>query len=201
MSSITLPRFHSPKADRIGVAASVLCAIHCGLAPVLLIFLPTFGKIWAHPASHALVAIFIVPLAILSIYSGYKKHLKRWILVMTAIGVLCVLIGAVLPVFTESSATTGAPSADQQSELSITASSSDCGGCSETVSECSSTESGCVDQCCPSAYINDSGELSLHIPPAAIVTTLGGVFLIIAHIGNLIACRRCECCSKIKAIS
>ena len=43
-------------ADRIGVATSVLCAIHCALAPALLIFLPTFGKIWAYSAFHALVA-------------------------------------------------------------------------------------------------------------------------------------------------
>jgi len=89
------PRFQLPDADRVGVAASVLCAIHCGLAPILLLALPTFGKIWAHPASHALVAIFIVPLAVLSIRKGYQKHRKRWVAITAVIGILCVLIGAI----------------------------------------------------------------------------------------------------------
>ena len=32
------------KADRIGIGASVLCAIHCAAAPFLLLLLPAFGK-------------------------------------------------------------------------------------------------------------------------------------------------------------
>ena len=58
-TTLTPPAIDLPKIDRVGVAASVLCAIHCGIAPVLLIAMPAFGRIWAHPASHALVAIFI----------------------------------------------------------------------------------------------------------------------------------------------
>ncbi|MDB4401748.1 MerC family mercury resistance protein [bacterium] len=84
-------RFNEKNADRFGVAASVLCAIHCALAPILLIFLPTFGKIWAHPASHALVAIFIVPLAAFTLLKGYRKHGKRWIAVSAMAGIFLVL--------------------------------------------------------------------------------------------------------------
>ena len=86
-STLTPPAIDLPKADRIGVAASVLCAIHCGLAPVLLIAMPAFGRIWAHPASHALVAIFIVPLAAFSIRKGYRAHGKRWVMVSAMIGI------------------------------------------------------------------------------------------------------------------
>lgn len=50
---------------------------------------------------------------------------------------------------------------------------------------------GCVDSCCPSFVVNDAGERSLHIPPASIVTTLGGVFLIMLHVMNLCGCRCC----------
>ena len=58
------------KADRIGIGASILCAIHCAAAPFLLLLLPAFGKIWAHPLSHILVAMLVVPLAAFSIRRG-----------------------------------------------------------------------------------------------------------------------------------
>ena len=183
-------------ADRIGVATSILCAIHCALAPILLIFLPTFGKIWAHPASHALVAIFIVPLAGFSLLKGYRKHRKRWIVVSASVGIVFVLFGATLPAFSKvdnpvsglvNEPTNGAePSKVEACESSCDEScESSCEGCaSEAMDEPTDTES-CVDGCCPSIQVSESGETSLHIPPAAIITTLGGVFLIAAHVGNL----------------
>ena len=179
-------------ADRIGVATSVLCAIHCALAPVLLIFLPTFGKIWAHPASHALVAIFIVPLAGFSLLKGYRKQRKRWIVVSASVGIFFVLFGATLPAFSKvdnpvsglvNEPTNGAEPA--KVEACESSCESSCEGCaSEAMDEPTDTEA-CVDGCCPSIQVSESGETSLHIPPAAIITTLGGVFLIAAHVGNL----------------
>jgi len=191
-------RFGFFDADRIGVAASVLCAIHCGLAPVLLLTLPTFGTIWAHPASHALVAIFIVPLAVFSIYKGYQKHRKFWVVLVAAVGILCVLIGTILPAFTGQNAV---PTAGQENPSIISdlepSSKSEPSTTPQANSE-STTAPACVDNCCPSAQISDTGKVSLHIPPAAIVTTLGGLFLIVAHIGNLISSRRCNCCTSLQ---
>lgn len=205
-TTTTSPRFQLPDADRVGVAASVLCAIHCGIAPILLIALPTFGQIWAHPASHALVAIFIVPLAALSIRKGYKKHRKRWVALFAGIGILCVLVGAVLPALTPKKSI---PVASQENltevteqetsseEACTTESCESCATASETASENEATTAstagsvGCIDNCCPSAQISETGEITLHIPPAAIVTTLGGIFLISAHVGNIMGCRQC----------
>ncbi|MFT5881850.1 MAG: hypothetical protein ACI9FG_000340 [Crocinitomicaceae bacterium] len=195
-------------ADRVGAAASVLCAIHCGVAPVLLILLPTFGKIWAHPASHALVALFIVPLAIFSIYKGYRLHQKRWVLALAAVGIFFVLSGAILPAFSHSSIGNKqeVQAADFNQPVGCS-SDNDSNACEkdeldkksiETVSSQPVEAAGCVDACCPSVEVSETGEMSLHIPPAAIITTLGGIFLIAAHIGNLCqcghACRVKECC-------
>jgi len=183
-----------PDADRLGVAASVLCAIHCGLAPVLLLTLPAFGKVWAHPASHALVAILIVPLAIFSIRRGFQGHRRRWVALVAGVGISCVLIGAILPALTPKKSI---PTANQEGVVEVaaleTCSEEGCPAGYETGSEGDTTASalGCVDHCCPSAQVSETGEVSLHIPPAAFVTTLGGVFLIIAHLGNLIGCRHC----------
>lgn len=201
-------RFSLHEADRIGVAASVLCAIHCGLAPVLFIFLPAFGKIWAHPASHALVALLIVPLAAFSIYKGYRIHRKRWVLISASIGVFFVVWGAVLPAFTaengssleQTAAETMPPadaSASEEGVITLAESCSvgcrsSCGSKVAAVSDTSAGDGGaasCVDACCPSLQVSETGEISLHIPPAAIITTLGGIFLIAAHVGNLCECR------------
>lgn len=48
----------------MGVFASILCAIRCAVTPLLLVFLPTLGKIWSHPASHWGVDLFVLPLAV-----------------------------------------------------------------------------------------------------------------------------------------
>ena len=53
-----------------------------------------------------------------------------------------------------------------------------------------SSSAVCVDACCPSIVIDEQGEKSFYIPPASIVTTLGGLCLIAVHAGNL-----CSCCS------
>ncbi|MEO1857066.1 MAG: MerC domain-containing protein [Rubritalea sp.] len=194
------------KADRLGVAVSVLCAIHCGMAPVLLLFLPAFGEVWAHPASHALVALFIVPLAVFSICKGYRIHQKRWVALCAFVGIFLVSGGAALPAFgkqgggdpnSEAAETVthevveGAAGEAKQSSCSSSCASS----CAAEATSESSTgldelaEGGCVDECCPSLIVSEAGVMSLHVPPAAIITTLGGFFLIAAHVGNLCGCR------------
>jgi len=219
MNTTTAPsaaRFGLQEADRVGVAASVLCAIHCALAPVLLIALPTFGQVWAHPASHILVALFVVPLAAFSIRKGYRTHGKRWIVGTAAIGILFVLGGAALPAFSKGNVETSqavevASSEEGASESVVSEEAVSCDGsaceagasegesvvseeavgCDGSACEAGASEAEpavCVDACCPSLQVTETGETKLHIPPAAIVTTLGGVFLIVAHVGNLCSC-------------
>ena len=210
------------KADRIGIGASVLCAIHCAVAPFLLIMLPAFGKIWAHPLSHILVAMLVVPLAAFSIRRGYLNHQKRWVLVTAYIGIFVVLTGAALPAFSKETQTPIASpnelekeakaDSDTEGESVFTFSVSDDSETEEVKTEeestftfsvddeaepenskvegeCEMTEgTQCVDDCCPSLQVSETGETYLNVPPAAIASTLGGLFLIVAHVGNICAC-------------
>ena len=196
-------RFSPEKADRVGIGASVLCAIHCAVAPVFLILMPTFGRIWAHPASHLLVALLVVPLAAFSIWKGYRDHQRRWIMVSAAIGILAVIVGAALPAFIEKVPLVAAEAlvAPDAAEVAAVGASEDSpeafgtgeeefmcdSGCARTMTETDGEGEavGCVDNCCPSLQVTESGETTLHVPPAAIVTTVGGFFLIMAHAGNL----------------
>ncbi len=142
----------APALDRTGVIASIGCAIHCMVAPVLLLVAPTLGGWWVHPATHLIIAALVVPVAALALWRGFGVHRRRWIITLGTFGILLVLIGVFLPWV--------APSA----------SGAHC--------------------CCPSMQRDAAtGTMALSIPPASIVTILGGIALITAHVGNL----RCAC--------
>lgn len=155
-------------ADSVGIFASILCAIHCAATPVLLLMMPTFGKMWAHPATHWGMAIVVIPIAVFMMLKGFREHGKKWILGIGILGVLFIIVGAILPYSELGTAPAVSSSAAAQKDI-ITA-------------------PNCIDNCCPSIMVNESGEKSLYIPPASIVTTLGGICLIIVHSANL-------CCS------
>lgn len=83
--------------DRVGVYASVLCAIHCALTPILLLMLPAFGRAWSHPASHWAMALFVVPVAAFTLAQGFKRHRRRWVVGTGVLGIMLILAGAAVP--------------------------------------------------------------------------------------------------------
>jgi len=85
------------RIDSIGIITSILCAIHCALTPFLLILLPTFGKAWAHPATHWGMALIVIPIAIFMMRKGYQKTHKKKILYIGSLGILFIIVGAILP--------------------------------------------------------------------------------------------------------
>ncbi|MBP84899.1 MAG: hypothetical protein CMO61_13725 [Verrucomicrobiales bacterium] len=196
----TQPKLKKINADRIGVVASTLCAIHCAVTPPLLLLLPAFGEVWAHPATHWGMALLVVPIAIAMIISGYRQHRRKWIVAVGSLGVSLVLIGAALPYLQSSetimaAAVTPTP-ASLESEASLLTSE----GESSLVSaednsmpaESGHDESCATDACCPSFTTDADGNTKLKFPASSIVTTLGGVALIITHVGNLCGCASCR---------
>lgn len=83
--------------DRLGIYASVACAFHCLVAPLLFLAVPTLAGIWDHPSSHAVVALLVLPLASTVLLRGYRVHRKRWIAVTAVLGAVCILLGSVMP--------------------------------------------------------------------------------------------------------
>ncbi|MDF1813212.1 MAG: MerC domain-containing protein [Verrucomicrobiales bacterium] len=189
-------------ADRVGVFLSVLCAIHCAATPILLIVLPTFGKIWSHPASHWGMALFVVPIAVLMLTSGYRRHRKKWIIATGALGISLVIVGAILPYIEKSSSPepVAVETKAEEEVFTYVVGGSDTTEAEEAAfvyvkgEEMPETScgSGCTDNCCPSLITDADGKMRLNIPPASIVTTLGGVSLIITHMGNLCCCSACR---------
>lgn len=195
------------RVDRIGIVASILCAIHCAITPVLLIVLPNFAKVWAHPATHWGMALVVIPIAVCMIVIGYKKHARQWIVVTGFVGIILIIIGSILP-YTDAKASSSMDTVDEGvvTTASVSQGSVEQGGLSPagsaplTDEAVTSADIGCIDYCCPSIVVNEKGENSIYIPSASIVTSFGGLCLIMVHGGNLYCCcsrRRknmsCEC--------
>ncbi len=194
-----LPRFQRPDPDRIGVVASILCAIHCAVTPFLLLFAPAFGKVWSHPASHWLVALLVVPLAAVMVRQGFRRHRRVWILGSGVLGISLVVAGAAIPYLgpgntaeTPESTDQGAlhdsadPSAEEEEFVYVV------GEEEEEEEPGEAAPAPCADACCPSLATDENGKLRLHLPLASLVTTLGGLALIATHLGNLCCCRNCK---------
>jgi hypothetical protein len=57
--------------DRIGLALSGLCAVHCLVMPVLLLLLPLWHRAHAfHEALHPLMAVLLVPITLRALRGG-----------------------------------------------------------------------------------------------------------------------------------
>ena len=147
--------------DHLGVLASVLCAAHCLAAPLLFLAVPSFAGVWAHPSSHALIAMLVLPLAGTVLLRGYRLHRKTWVASAAALGCGCVVVGCVLP-FLDVGSTVAA----------------------------AETSSGCAE-CCPQLVEDEAGAWSLDWPPASVVSVIGSALLVVGHLGNLFCSRRC----------
>lgn len=64
------------KFDKIGMSLSVICLFHCLLLPVLLATIPfvSFLAFLKTPLSEAILIIFAIINAIITVTVGFKKH-------------------------------------------------------------------------------------------------------------------------------
>ncbi len=61
--------------DTFGIAASLACAIHCALLPLVITSLPIFGiNIIENKAFEIFMVVLAFAVGIYSLYHGWKKH-------------------------------------------------------------------------------------------------------------------------------
>jgi len=79
--------------DGVGILTSILCAIHCGLLPLLMPVLPLFGiNIIHNPVFEWVMIGIAISVGAYSLYHGYIKHHQSFIpIIMFAVGA-CFLI-------------------------------------------------------------------------------------------------------------
>lgn len=138
--------------DKLGVYASVGCAVHCCVAPLVVLLAPLLGGIWVHPGTHLAIAALVLPVAYFSLIRGAAAGGRRWVRPVGSLGLALVLIGTLWP-FVAGSPVSAA---------------------------------GACQDCCPTVHLDaGTGAWSLQVPPATVVTMLGGALLVLAHVARL----------------
>jgi hypothetical protein len=80
--------------DRLGVGASVTCAVHCAAMPFAVAVIPLLGlEFLLNPATEWLLLGSMGSLAIASLGLGYLKHRKWYAFVPLAAGVASLAFG------------------------------------------------------------------------------------------------------------
>lgn len=74
--------------DKIGVGASLLCAVHCALLPVVFTTLPLLGvELLENEKVESGFILFSAVVGCVALYSGCKKHRKKLPLVLFITGI------------------------------------------------------------------------------------------------------------------
>ncbi|MEO6801524.1 MAG: MerC domain-containing protein [Rhodanobacter sp.] len=81
-------------ADRIGAAASFLCAIHCALLPFVLAILPLVGlEFLADHRFERGFVMFACALALVALVRGFRRHRQPLPLLLAIPGLALLLLG------------------------------------------------------------------------------------------------------------
>lgn len=82
--------------DRLGIAFSSACVVHCVMVAFVPLFFPFISEYthsaWVHVGVAAII-LFTTPLAFVP---GYKKHGLTWILGSALMGLLFIFLGILL---------------------------------------------------------------------------------------------------------
>ncbi|MBX2921898.1 MAG: MerC domain-containing protein [Chitinophagaceae bacterium] len=87
---------YSTKWDMIGVGASLFCAVHCLLLPLLVTTLPLLGmEMLENPAIETATLIISMLAGIAALYTGgYKSHHRRlWPMGVFVAGMIAMIAG------------------------------------------------------------------------------------------------------------
>ena len=185
--------------DRIGIAASALCAVHCAATPVLLACLPTlqFTEWMASPEFHQIAAIICVSLVSISIWPAFHRHRDYRVLGLTTTGLALILGAAFLLPDSCCSTESGSPriaftSTNSHDHSGHDHSGHDHSGHDHTSGIASTLESGANDI----AFSGMGTAVFAKVQPW--MTPVGGLLLIAAHFLNLrrgfkVCQARCDC--------
>lgn len=81
--------------DITGVFLSILCAIHCTLGPLLILFLPALGGFFGNESFHLILFLAIVPVAGLTFFRCYKKHKSKMTLFLAFTAITFLFLGLI----------------------------------------------------------------------------------------------------------
>ena len=76
-------------ADAVGIMSSMLCALHCLIVPMTLLFGPIGAlSLVEDEFYHRALLFFVVPAAVFAFGIGCRSHRDRWVLMLGLAGLL-----------------------------------------------------------------------------------------------------------------
>ena len=168
--------------DRMGMLASIGCAIHCAAMPFVIGYFPSLGLTWmAGEGFHRWMALICAAIAISAFVPGWRRHRNFGPAILGLVGITLLSSAAfVLEPCCEACETTDSTATVQASVGGVACEECDaCDSC-ESSTVAASTKSG------PSSNL-----WGYNLTPY--VTPFGGLVLVIAHLLN----HRfgCACCA------
>lgn len=84
------------RLDQFAVGLSVLCVVQCLIAPLMLVLFPSvFAAFLAGEQFHQILALVIVPVSLVAMFVGCRKHRQWEMLIPAGLG-LAAIVGAVV---------------------------------------------------------------------------------------------------------
>ena len=81
--------------DYLGAGVSAACVLHCLLVPAVVLTMPLFGALALDSEIlHRLLAVLIVPVAVLAAVPGVRRHGRRGVFGWMVAGLMLVLFAA-----------------------------------------------------------------------------------------------------------
>lgn len=78
--------------DSLAIGMSLLCAVHCLLTPILIIFLPIVAtSFWVHENFHMWMVLFVVPTTSAAVFMGCRKHKDKAVIILSLLGMTCLV--------------------------------------------------------------------------------------------------------------
>lgn len=207
--------------DWLGIGASVLCAIHCAAMPFVVGLLPLIGlSFLADPAFHKWMVGICLGLALLAFVPGWRRHHRLSPTVIGVTGLLLITVAAFAgpddccPTPGSDSPSMAAAPVGEGEETACTASycptevgtvavrdpEPNCAAsCCPTETEPPVGTTACATACCP----DENGRVVAGSQDAMglfwlLMTPIGGVILVAAHLRNHACSRHCKaaCCIR-----
>lgn len=78
--------------DKFAISLSLLCALHCLLLPLVLVWLPVSSlSMLNSEAFHLALVVLVIPLSLCALLMGCWKHKRYSVLVLGSVGLLFLI--------------------------------------------------------------------------------------------------------------
>jgi len=79
----------------MALALSGLCLLHCLLLPFAVAVLPFLGQ-FSDDHLHAELLVVVIPVSVIALYLGYRRHRHTGVVVMGLIGLVVLTVGGTI---------------------------------------------------------------------------------------------------------